>query len=98
MVKKPKVIIKTRSGKDAPKMVAKTQASAMTAKKFLKLAETLEIDVFGNKLSAPARVYDSGNKGWYVGGKVEIPLGKQTLWAQMSCNVTIVGSKSWDDE
>ena len=47
---------------------------------------TLEIDLCGNKLSGPPRTFSSGNKGWYMNGKVEIPVGDKMVWAQARGN------------
>ena len=59
-VKKPLVTIKTKSGAEPPKQVAKLQADAMTGRKFEKDAELLEVDVLGNACSAEARTFSSG--------------------------------------
>ena len=61
-----------------------------------KNAEVLTVDVMGNKLTGEPRSFSSGNRGWYLGGKVEVKVGKKTLWAQLGINVTIAGSKNWD--
>ena len=59
-VKKPLVTIKTKSGAEPPKQVAKLQADAMSGRKFEKDAELLEVDVLGNACSAEARTFSSG--------------------------------------
>ena len=33
--------------------------------------------------------------GRYLGGKIEIPVGDTTVWAQMGVNVVIPGSNAW---
>ena len=43
----------------------------------------------------PARTFTSGNRGWYAGGKIEVPIGDKTVWAQIGINVTVIGSKDW---
>jgi hypothetical protein len=35
---------------------------------------------------------------WYAGGKIEVQVGKKTLWAQVGMNITIVGAKEWDED
>jgi len=94
-VKKPELIVITRSGSAAPKKLKELQCSAMTAEEFTEIAPKLVVDVFGNKVSGAARVFTSGNKGWYCGGKIEIPLNGQILWGQLGINLSIVGSKTW---
>lgn len=88
--------VKTKSGKLPPKGVKANQAGAMTGAHFEKKAEDLTVNVFGNMVTGPPRSFTSGNRGWYLGGKVEVQVGKKTLWAQMGLNLTIVGSKDWD--
>lgn len=39
----------------------------------------------------------SQNRGWYVGGKIEVTVGKQTLWANLGLNLVIMGSKQWSE-
>mmetsp|Transcript_15821 Transcript_15821/g.30958 ORF Transcript_15821/g.30958 Transcript_15821/m.30958 type:complete len:189 (-) Transcript_15821:134-700(-) len=97
--KKSKMVpVKTKSGKPAPtKGLKQAQQSAMTGKKFEKEASELVVDVFGNTITALPRTFTSNNRGWYGGGKIEVKVGKKTLWAQLGLNVTIVGSKEWND-
>lgn len=94
--KKP-VIVETITGALPPKQLGKAQARLMSEKTFLSKAEKLTVDVFGNKITGSARVFTSGNKGWYLGGKVEVPIAgrKKPIWGQLSLNLTIVGSKEW---
>ena len=67
----------------------------MTASKFLQLAQTLEVDICGNKLTGEPRSFSSDNKGWYLNGKIEVPVGDETVWAQVGLNITIPGSHQW---
>lgn len=60
------------------------------------LSQPLEVNVFGNVMTGEARDFSSGNRGWYLGGKIEVKVGKKTMWAQAGLNVTIVGSKAWE--
>jgi hypothetical protein len=94
-VKKPVVTLKTKSGAEAPKGVAKLQEKAMKVKYFEANAEPLTVDVLGNVLSGEARSFSSGAKGWYLGGKIEVMVGKKKLWAQLGLNLVINGSKEW---
>mmetsp|Transcript_8953 Transcript_8953/g.18066 ORF Transcript_8953/g.18066 Transcript_8953/m.18066 type:complete len:194 (-) Transcript_8953:211-792(-) len=94
--KQPKSTCRTRSGGEAPKNVKKMQESMkMTSAKFLRDGPTLKIDLCGNELQGPPRTFSSGNKGWYMNGKVEIPVGNTTVWAQVGMNITIPGSAAW---
>tara|TARA_B100000519_G_C14055045_1_gene349344 strand:- start:35 stop:280 length:246 start_codon:yes stop_codon:yes gene_type:complete len=42
-----------------------------------------------------AALLSSGNMGWYLGGKIEIMVGKEKVWAQLGCNISIPGSNCW---
>lgn len=91
----------TASGRPPPRDAGKIQANKMTTSKFLKNAPRLDIEVCGNTLTGEARSFKEdpkgkSNKGWYLGGKIEIPVGNKTLWASIGCNITIIGSKQWD--
>lgn len=80
---------------EAPKQLGKAQASAMTVRAFEKAAEPVSVSVFGNVATGNPRSFTSGNRGWYMGGKIPIKVGTKVLWAQLGLNLTIVGSKTW---
>jgi len=42
--------------------------------------------------------YFIGNRGWYLGGKIEIPIGDKVIWCQAGLNISIMGSKEWEEE
>mmetsp|Transcript_13 Transcript_13/g.33 ORF Transcript_13/g.33 Transcript_13/m.33 type:complete len:192 (-) Transcript_13:290-865(-) len=88
----------TKSGNDAPKKLKEAQAGLMTAQEFLDCGEEIKLDLFGNKLIGRPRVFSSGNMGWYLGGKIEIPINGKTVWCQAGINVTIPGSNTWEKE
>jgi hypothetical protein len=93
---KPKTTCKTKSGAEPPKNLKREQEGLkMTASKFLQLAQTLEVDICGNKLTGEPRSFSSDNKGWYLNGKIEVPVGDETVWAQVGLNITIPGSNQW---
>jgi len=93
---KGKMTCTTRSGSEAPKNVKKIQeAMKMTAKKFLASGKAIELDVDGNTLRGEPRSFSSNALGWYLGGKVEVDVGGQTVWAQVGCNIVIPGSNAW---
>jgi len=88
----------TRSGATVPKKLKDRQADLMSRSEFLNGAESLEIDLWGNKLKGLPRSFTSGNLGWYLCGKIEVPINGRTVWAQAGLNVTIPGSKEWDND
>lgn len=83
-------------GKEQPKKGIKdAQRNIMAAESFKQSATPFEINVFGNKLESFPRTFSSGNKGWWGGGKIWIPVGDKKLWATLNLNLTIIGSKEW---
>jgi len=94
--KKAKMTCQTKSGEECPKQIKDLQSKMkMSKKEFLANAETLELDLAGNRLTGEPRDFSSGNLGWYLNGKVEMAVGKKTVWAQVGINITIPGSASW---
>ena len=84
---KPKTACKTKSGAEPPKNLKREQNE--NDLEFLQLAQTLEVDICGNKLTGEPRNLSSDNKGWYLTGKIEVPVGDGTVWAQVGLNITI---------
>jgi len=70
----------------------------MTSQEFIDAASPFQATIFDNIVEAFPRTFKSGNKGWWGGGKVWIPVGKKKLWAQLGINLTIIGSKEWEGE
>mmetsp|Transcript_21422 Transcript_21422/g.31844 ORF Transcript_21422/g.31844 Transcript_21422/m.31844 type:complete len:203 (-) Transcript_21422:344-952(-) len=89
--------VETRSGNKAPGKLKDRQSNAMSKEAFLAKAGEVTLELFGNKIGGRGREFTSGNMGWYLGGKIEIPIGKKTLWGQVGVNITIPGSKEWED-
>jgi len=86
----------THSGAEAPKNVKKMQeAMKMTRRAFLQTASTLEVTIDGNTLRGQPRSFSSGAMGWYLGGKCEMNIGAQQVWAQVGLNIVIPGSGAW---
>eukprot|EP01047_Picozoa_sp_COSAG01_P016357 COSAG01_NODE_836_length_13206_cov_139.627375_10_plen_54_part_00 len=50
----------------------------------------------GNIVRGQARTFASGACGWYLGGKIQLKVGKKLVWAQMGLNLVVTGSKTWD--
>ena len=80
---KGKMTCTTKSGEEAPKNVKKMQETmkGMSAKKFLESGKAIEFEVDGNVLRGEPRSFSSGAMGWYLGGKVEVEVGGQTVRA-----------------
>mmetsp|Transcript_35655 Transcript_35655/g.77822 ORF Transcript_35655/g.77822 Transcript_35655/m.77822 type:complete len:175 (-) Transcript_35655:153-677(-) len=84
-------------GNLAPKGVKAIQARIMKGSEFTKKADQLQVTVFGNTLEGEPRTFSSGNRGWYAGKKIQVSVGDKKLWAQVGLNITIIGSKEWDE-
>jgi len=99
-VKKPRNQISfkvtSRSGDLAPPDLKTSQAHILKGSEFLQEAPPLEVNIFGNQVLGNPRAFKTGNFGWYSGGKIQVQVGSQTLWATLSLNVTIPGSREWE--
>mmetsp|Transcript_26506 Transcript_26506/g.49545 ORF Transcript_26506/g.49545 Transcript_26506/m.49545 type:complete len:201 (-) Transcript_26506:249-851(-) len=88
----------TRTGAVVPKKLKDRQSDLMSSSEFMNGAEPLEIEIWGNKLKGLPRSFTSGNLGWYLCGKIEVPINGHTVWAQAGLNITIPGSKEWEND
>eukprot|EP00041_Stephanoeca_diplocostata_P019469 m.420196 g.420196 ORF g.420196 m.420196 type:complete len:197 (+) comp21314_c0_seq2:217-807(+) len=93
--KKPKLVVITKSGAEAPKNAAKDQGDAMTGADFLANANDLEVKLFGNTVKGEPREFTSGKYGWYAGGKIEVEVNGKTIWGQLGINLVMIGSQTW---
>merc|ERR1711971_202791 len=85
-------------GLECPKELKKVQSDLMTAAEFMEHAEELDWNVHGNEIPVAPRTFTSGNKGWYGGGKMPMTINGKRVWVQLGINITIIGSKAWDEE
>mmetsp|Transcript_19253 Transcript_19253/g.31781 ORF Transcript_19253/g.31781 Transcript_19253/m.31781 type:complete len:171 (+) Transcript_19253:107-619(+) len=96
--KTPTFETKTRTGQEAPKKLKDLQSDLMTVQEFHQKAEDIKISLHGNELLGRPRSFASSNLGWYLGGKIQIPIGKKLVWCQAGINITIPGSKEWSGQ
>jgi hypothetical protein len=85
------------SAQQGPKGIKVKQAKIMSGTEFTRTADPLKAVVFDEVLEGPPRTFSSGNRGWYAGKKMEVTVGDKKLWAQVGLNITIIGSKEWQD-
>merc|ERR1711925_55034 len=71
--------------------VKDAQRNLMTGKDFEDAASPFTSTIFGNVVECFPRSFKSGNRGWWGGGRVWIPVGDQKVWAQLGINLTIIG-------
>ena len=67
----------------------------MSKRKFLAEADVMTVEMAGNTLTGEPRTFSSGACGWYLSGKVEIPVGDKVIWSQVGLNAVIPGSNDW---
>jgi len=82
-------------GANAQNVKKMQEAMKMTRRAFLQTASTLEVTIDGNTLRGQPRSFSSGAMGWYLGGKCEMNIGAQQVWAQVGLNIVIPGSGAW---
>lgn len=87
----------TRTGEKAPRNLKERQSDLLTTSEFMAKAQDVKLEIFGNKLTGKPRSFSSDNKGWYLGGKILVPIGDEVLWCQASINISVLGSKEWAD-
>ena len=73
--------------------MAKT-ACPVTRAQFTEKAEPLKIVINGQELLAEVKEFSTGSFGWYLNGKVLVPVDGKNLSVQIGMNLTVVGSKA----
>jgi hypothetical protein len=65
----------------------------VTRAQFKETAEPLKVAIAGQELIAEPKEFSTGSFGWYINGKVLVPVGGKNVSVQVGLNLTIVGSK-----
>ena len=65
----------------------------VTRSQFVEKAEPLKIVVNGTELIAEVKEFSTGSFGWYLNGKVLVPIDGKNVSVQVGMNMTVVGSK-----
>lgn len=60
---------------------------------FAQLAKDINIEINGVPIVIATKNFASGSFGWYAGDKIRIKVGDQLILCQMSCSITVIGSK-----
>jgi hypothetical protein len=63
---------------------------------FLEKAEPLKVVINGQEMLAEVKSFSTGSFGWYINGKVVVPVDGKPLSVQIGMNLTVVGSKEAD--
>ena len=73
-------------------MASKTVCS-VTRAQFTSKAEPLKVVINGQELIADGKEFSTGSFGWYLNGKVVVPIDGKSVSVQVGMNLTVVGSK-----
>jgi hypothetical protein len=80
----------------------KAQAKAMTQAQFLRDAKPMKFNVNDGEyqVEAKPRIFGTGSSGWHFGTKQEMKIGDgdTALMAMFNFQVTIIGSKQWEEK
>jgi len=90
--------IRGRAALSDPGRVATMPAMAKTTcpvsrPQFLEKAEPLKVSINGQDLIADVKEFSTGSFGWYLNGKILVPIDGKNVSVQVGMNLTVVGSK-----
>ncbi len=68
-------------------------ACPVSLHQFTEKAEPLKVVINGQELIAEKKEFSTGSFGWYLNGKVLVPVDGKTVSVQVGMNLTVVGSK-----
>ena len=66
---------------------------AISRADFMAAAKPLEITINGIPMIAEIKEFSTGSYGFYLNGKVTIPIGEKRVPLQIGANFTVVNSK-----
>jgi len=75
--------------------MAKT-ACPVTRAQFTEKAEPLKVTINGQDLVAEVKEFSTGSFGWYLNGKIIVPIDGKNVSVQIGMNLAVVGSKEAD--
>ena len=73
-------------------MASKT-VCPVTRAQFTTKAEPLKVVINGQELLADVKEFSTGSFGWYLNGKIVVPIDGKNVSVQIGMNLTVVGSK-----
>lgn len=65
----------------------------VTRSQFTEKAEALKVTINGQDLLADVKEFSTGSFGWYLNGKIVVPIDGKNVSVQIGMNLTVVGSK-----
>ena len=60
---------------------------------FLAKAEPMKVTIHGSEMLAEVKAFSTGSFGWYLNGKIVVPIDGKNVSVQIGMNLTVVGSK-----
>jgi len=73
-------------------MASKT-VCPVTRAQFTEKAEPLKVVINGQELLAEVKEFSTGSFGWYLNGKILVPIDGKNVSVQIGMNMAVVGSK-----
>lgn len=68
-------------------------ACPVTRAQFVEKAEALKVVINGQELLADVKEFSTGSFGWYLNGKIVVPIDGKNVSVQIGMNLAVVGSK-----
>lgn len=65
----------------------------VTRPQFVEKAEPLKVVINGQELIAEVKEFSTGSFGWYLNGKILVPIDGKNVSVQVGMNMAVVGSK-----
>ena len=65
----------------------------VTRSQFVEKAEPLKVVINGQELLAEVKEFSTGSFGWYLNGKILVPIDGKNVSVQIGMNLAVVGSK-----
>lgn len=65
----------------------------VTRTQFVEKAEPLKVVINGQELIAEVKEFSTGSFGWYLNGKILVPIDGKNVSVQVGMNMAVVGSK-----
>ena len=68
----------------------------LSQSQFLAKAEPLKVSINDQDMLAEVKAFSTGSFGWYLNGKIIVPIDGKNCSVQIGMNLAVVGSKEAD--
>lgn len=65
----------------------------VTRTEFNEQAQSVKVLIQGVEMEALPKEFSTGSFGWYLTGKLMLPVGEKKVNVQIGLNMTVIGSK-----